>query len=125
MSYKILVATILFIGFSVVTQAQIVISSGDELIKEFEKKAERQRAAEIADPTLSKNRPGRIATKEEKKAMQKKRLEKQQQLGKALATEKNKGKIKMTTSKDRKKQPSKGRTKQPNPTKGTVKELKN
>ena len=113
MNYKIIIAIFLFIGFTISAQAQIVISSGDELIKELEKKAERQLAAEKADPTLSKNRPGRISTKEEKKEMKKSRKARQQELVKALKMMPDK-KIKIQTSKN---QP-------PRPTKGTIKKIK-
>jgi len=113
MNIKVLVATILFIGFTISAQAQTAIASGEDLIKELEKKAERQRAAEKADPTLSKNRPGRIATKEEKKELEKARRAKREKMAKA-----------MKGMKDKKMKVSKSKYQHPQPTKGTTKKIK-
>jgi len=113
MKYKILVATMIFIGFTISAQAQTRIATGSDLAKELEKKAEQQRAAEIADPTLSKNRPGRIPTKAEKKEIEKTRKARYEKMAKTMKKSPNK-KLKIKTSKN---QPVRL-------TKGTMKKIK-
>lgn len=108
MNYKILVATIFLIGLSFSVQAQKTIGSVEVAVEQI---AAQQRAAEKADPTLSKTRPGRIATKEEKVVMQKNRKAEHQKMAKAMKSMKNK---KMKVSK----------AKHPQPTKGTSKKIK-
>lgn len=100
MNFKILVATILLIGFTISVQAQKTIGSVEQFV---EQRAKQQRAAEKADPTLSKTRPGRIPTKEEKVAMQKAKKAKHQEMAKAMKGMKSQ-KLKITTSKNQKKQ---------------------
>ena len=108
MNYKIVAAIVFFLGFSISIEAQKTIGSVETAVEQI---AAQQRAAEKADPTLSKTRPGRIATKEEKVAIQKNRKAEHQKMAKALKSIKNK---KMKVSK----------AKHPQPTKGTSKKIK-
>jgi len=110
MNYKIIAAIAFFLGFSFSTQAQKTIGSVETLV---EKTAAQQRAAEKTDPTLSKIRPGRISTKEEKVAMQKARKAEHQKMAKA-----------MKSIKDKKMKVSKSKQKAPQPTRGTTKKIK-
>ena len=111
MNYKILVAMIFLIGFTTSIQAQTLITTGEVLTKKLEEKAIQQRAAEKANPSLSKNRSGRIATKEEKIENQIARQAKNKKMAKAFKTMKGK-KIKIS------------KPKPPKPTRGTTKKIK-